>query len=181
MQRVVVIGTSCAGKSTLALRLAARARVQCIDLDDLHWEPNWAEAPDDVFRSRVGEATASEQWIVAGNYKQVRDIVWPAADTVIWLDYSFIVVFSRMLCRTIRRIVHKEILFAGNVENASMHLKVWSKESLINWVITTHLKRRREYTAELSMQKYGHLTVLRFTRPQQLERWLNSGIQITES
>ncbi|MBK7033093.1 MAG: adenylate kinase [Ignavibacteria bacterium] len=173
VQRVVVIGTSCAGKSTLAQRLATRVHTQCIDLDDLHWEPDWVEAPDEVFRSRVLAATASEQWIVAGNYKQVRDIVWPAADTVIWLDFSFIVVFTRMLRRTVRRIIRKEVLFAGNVEKARMHLKVWSKDSLIHWVVATHWKRRREFTNELSQKRYCHLTVLRFTRPQQVEQWMN--------
>ncbi len=181
MQRVVVIGTSCAGKSTLAQRLATRVHTQCIDLDDLHWEPDWVEAPDEVFRSRVLAATASEQWIVAGNYKQVRDIVWPAADTVIWLDFSFIVVFTRMLRRTVRRIIRKEVLFAGNVEKARMHLKVWSKDSLINWVVATHWKRRREFTNELSQNRYCHLTVLRFTRPQQVEQWMNSDVLIKES
>ena len=118
-----------------------------IDLDHLHCEADWVEAPDAVFRERTHQAVAVDSWVVAVNYSQVRDIVWPRADTLVWPDYSFVVVFSRMIRRTVRRVVKKEILFAGNVEDAWMHLKVWSKESLINWVITTHARRRREFAS----------------------------------
>jgi adenylate kinase family enzyme len=85
---VVIIGTTSSGKSTLAEQLAERWDMDFIELDALHWEPNWQEAPLDVFRARVEEATQAEQWVVAGNYHLVRDQVWPKAEAVIWLDYS---------------------------------------------------------------------------------------------
>ncbi|MFZ1043889.1 MAG: shikimate kinase [Anaerolineales bacterium] len=56
-KRVVVIGTTSSGKSTLARRLADQFALDFIELDALHWEPNWREAPDEVFRARVDEAT----------------------------------------------------------------------------------------------------------------------------
>ena len=54
---------------------------ETIDLDYLHWEPNWAEAPDEVFRERVENAISARAWVVAGNYHVVRDIVWAKAQT----------------------------------------------------------------------------------------------------
>ena len=48
-QRIVVIGTTSSGKSTLAARLANRLHMDFIELDALHWEPNWQEAPLEDF------------------------------------------------------------------------------------------------------------------------------------
>jgi adenosyl cobinamide kinase/adenosyl cobinamide phosphate guanylyltransferase len=76
-RRIVVVGTTSSGKSTLAKGLAEKLDVDFIELDALHWEPNWKEAEPEMFRARVEAATRSEVWVVAGNYHVVRDIVWP--------------------------------------------------------------------------------------------------------
>jgi len=41
MRRIVVIGTTGARKSTLAASLAARLDLPPIELDALHWGPQW--------------------------------------------------------------------------------------------------------------------------------------------
>ena len=42
--RIVVIGTTSSGKSTLAERLGAQLGMNFIELDALHWESNWQKA-----------------------------------------------------------------------------------------------------------------------------------------
>ena len=44
MQRLVVVGTSGSGKTTVAGQLALILGVPHIELDSLHWEPDWTEA-----------------------------------------------------------------------------------------------------------------------------------------
>jgi hypothetical protein len=56
-KRIVISGVTSSGKSTLAEKLARRFGMDFIELDALHWEPGWQEAPDDVFRARVEKAT----------------------------------------------------------------------------------------------------------------------------
>jgi adenylate kinase family enzyme len=73
-QRIVVVGTTSSGKSTLAKALAEKIGADFIELDALHWEPNWTEAPNDVFRERVDKATKSTSWVAAGNYNLARDL-----------------------------------------------------------------------------------------------------------
>src|SRR5687768_11356647 len=103
-QRVVVVGVTGSGKSTLAEKLAARCGLHYIELDALHWEPNWQEAPLEVFRPRVEQALqGSDRWIVAGNYHIVRDLVWPRAEAVIWLDYSIWRVLWQLTRRSLKR------------------------------------------------------------------------------
>ncbi len=117
-KRVVVIGSTSSGKSTLAKRMAEQFTLNFIELDALHWEPNWHEAPDEVFRTRVDEATRAEHWVVAGNYPRAREIVWPHAEAVIWLDYSFPRVFWQLTVRTFRRGVLQEELWNGESRKA---------------------------------------------------------------
>ncbi|MFN8386869.1 MAG: hypothetical protein U0X92_10665 [Anaerolineales bacterium] len=110
--RLVVIGTTSSGKSTLAERIATRFGLDFIELDALHWEPNWQEAPLDVFRERVRAATQAEQrWIVAGNYSVVRDLVWTKAEAIIWLDYPFLLVLRQLTRRTFTRWWTQELLW----------------------------------------------------------------------
>lgn len=172
--RIVVIGSTCVGKSTMAKLLAEKTGVEFVELDELHWEANWVEAPDDVFRERVERAVSAEAWVVAGNYSVVRDIVWPKADALIWLDYSFRVVFWRLITRTIRRVSTKEKLFANNVENAWMHFKIWSQESLIHWLFKTYWRRKREFSSLLAHPDNAHLTVHHFKKPTEAARWIES-------
>jgi len=137
-QRMVVIGATSSGKSTLAKRLAEKMGGDFIELDALHWEANWQEAKLDVFRARVETATQSDAWVVAGNYHVARDLVWPKAEAVIWLDYTFPVVFWRLLRRTLRRGIMREELWNGNREKFWQHLKLWSDDSLFHWLFKTY-------------------------------------------
>ena len=171
-RRLVVIGTTSSGKSTLAERLANILGAKFVDLDTLHWEPNWVEAPDDVFRQRVEAATDATAWVVAGNYHAVRDIVWRKAQAIIWLDYPFHVVFWRLFIRTIRRVVTKEKLFSGNVENFWTQAKFWSNDSLFNWFFKTYWRRKREFPILFSLPENAHLTIIHFKHPKEAERWL---------
>src|SRR5215204_3474908 len=150
MKRVVVLGTSGSGKTTLARELAERMNVPHIELDALHWEPNWVEASTEVMRQRVRTelARSSRGWAVDGNYRPVRDEIWPAADTIVWLDYPMTVVFSRVLLRTLRRGWSRQELWSGNRER--LWTQFFSRDSILLWVINTWRIRRRDYPRELA-------------------------------
>jgi adenylate kinase family enzyme len=128
-QRVVVIGTTGSGKTTLAEQLAQIMNVPHIELDALHWEPNWVEASIEVFHSRVEQVIQQPTWVLDGNYSKVRDLVWARADTVIWLDYSLLVIMSRLLKRTIHRTLFKETLWNDNRE--SLRSAFFSRDSIL--------------------------------------------------
>ena len=87
--RIVVVGVTGSGKTTLARQLAERFGVRHVELDGLNWEANWVQASTEVFRERVTEATAGDGWVVDGNYRKTHDITWPRATMIVWLDYPF--------------------------------------------------------------------------------------------
>lgn len=173
-QRVVVVGATSSGKSTLAEQLAQRFDMDFIELDALHWEPNWQEAPLEVFRARVEKATQAEKWAAAGNYRIVRDLIWPQAEAVIWLDYPFLTVLWQLTRRTFRRWRYKEVLWGTNVEPLFTHFKLWSQDSLFHWLFKTYWRRKREIPELLSRAEYSHLKLIRFGHPRETERWLES-------
>ncbi len=113
-KRIVVIGSSNAGKSTLAEQLAERLNAPFIELDGLHWEAGWVEAGRDVFRERVRKAIEPASWVMAGNYThQQQDISWPVADTIVLIDLSLPTVLRRCVRRTWQRWRTQEVLYGG--------------------------------------------------------------------
>lgn len=171
-KRIVVIGVTSSGKSTLAETLAKRFDMSFIDLDALHWEPNWQAAPLEVFRERVEKATGVERWAVAGNYHTVRDLIWPQAEAIIWLDYPFLTVLGQLTRRTFRRWWNREILWGTNREPLLQHFKLWSENSLVHWLFKTYWRRRRETPLLLSEPEYQHLKLLQFKDPDETRQWL---------
>jgi adenylate kinase family enzyme len=153
--RIVVIGSSCAGKSTFAQQLAAARGCACIELDELFWSRDWTPRPLAEFRSSVAQAAAGDAWVAAGNYSSARDLLWPRATTIVWLNYSLPVVLWRGLRRTIRRAALGEVLFHGNRE--SFRRSFLSKESILWWIVSTYHRRRRNFEALRASGEYGHL------------------------
>ena len=172
--RIVVVGTTSSGKSTLAGQLAQKIGGAYIELDSLYWEPNWTPAEPFDFFTRVEEAIRVEAWVVAGNYRLVRELIWENAEVVIWLDYPFHIIFWRLLKRTIQRAITQEELWNGNRENFWGHLKLWSDESLFGWLFKTYWRRKREYPMLFSLPENARLKILHFKHPKETERWLTN-------
>ncbi|OUL31711.1 EutP/PduV family microcompartment system protein [Nostoc sp. 106C] len=164
MQRISVVGTSGSGKTTLAQQISRRLNIPHVELDYLHWEPNWVEVPNEVMRSRVSQALSGNSWVVDGNYSIVRDIVWARADTVIWLDYSWPVVMSRILWRTLSRVVTQQEVCNGNRETWQT---TFSRDSVILWALNTYHKKRREYPQLFTKPEYAHLRIVHLRSPSE--------------
>ncbi|MCC7117695.1 MAG: hypothetical protein IT310_04150 [Anaerolineales bacterium] len=170
-KRIVVIGTTSSGKSTLAKQIADKFDLQFVELDALYWEENWTPAPMPVFFERVENMVEKERWALAGNYSSARQMVWERAQAIVWLDYPFQIVFWRLIKRIVRRSATKELLWGKNIEKGWVHLKLWSPDSLIHWLFKTYWRRKRE--TPLLLAQYPHLQVLHFTLPQEAEDWLS--------
>ncbi len=172
-KRIGVIGSTSSGKSTLAKRLADQYGYDFIELDALHWEPKWQEAPLETFRERVrNNLRQSPGWVVAGNYHVVRDLIWSQAEAIIWLDYSLPRIFWRLTRRTFTRWWTQEELWNGNREPLVRHFMVWSDESLYRWLFKTYWRRKREYPELLALPEHQHLKLIHFKHPKETEAWL---------
>ena len=167
-----MVGTSCSGKTTLARQLARVLGAPHVELDGIHWMPDWQLRPVDEVRQMVGKAAAAERWVMDGNYSAVRDIVWGRATAVVWLNYPFRVVLWRALSRTARRVITREELFSGNREG--FRQSFLSRDSIILWAITSHRRVRREYRRILDGRDYPHLRVIELRGPAEAEELVDS-------
>ena len=171
-QRIVVVGTSGCGKTVFARLLAQSLRCPCVELDELYWGPQWTPKPDAEFRRLVEAAASAPRWVADGNYGRVRDILWPRATTIVWLNYSFQRVLLRALRRTLGRLITREPLWHGNKE--SVRLQFFSRKSILLWVISTFHRRREELASLRATGRYPHLSWVELRRPKDAEPFLRS-------
>ena len=168
MKRIVVIGTSCTGKTTFSSKLASSLNIEHIELDSIYWKENWQPTDDEIFVPKVKKRIDKDEWLVEGNYKVVRDLVWSKATDIIWLNFPFHIVFFRCLSRTIKRIISKEKVYADNVE--TFRKAFFSKDSIILWTVQTYKMRKRVYGNAFREKKYTNLTYHKVNNPKQAKK-----------
>ena len=120
--RILVVGVTGSGKTTVARHLAGLFHIPHIELDALYWEPSWTSAPPEEFRRRISAATVCGAWVVDGNYSVSHDITWTKATMLVWLDYSLPLIMWRLWWRVLRRALRREVLWNGNRERLWVHL-----------------------------------------------------------
>jgi adenylate kinase family enzyme len=179
LRRISVVGTSGSGKTTFAGRLAERLGVPHVELDAIHWGPDWTPLEIQEFRARTARALAGDAWTTDGNYSRVRDIVWGLADTVVWLDYSLPIVLSRVIGRTLRRTICQEELWSGNREHLGEAL--FGRDSIIRWTVRTYGRRRREYPLLFRRPEYAHVRFVRLRSPRAARAWLEGVVPAHEA
>lgn len=168
--RIAVVGVTGSGKTTVAAQLAKALGFPHIELDALHWQANWTMARLENFRQQVAQALSGPAWVTDGNYAKVRDLIWPRANTLVWLDYPLAVVLWQLTHRTLARILHHEVLWNGNRE--TFRGQFLSRDSLFLWAMQTHKRHRSEYTRLLSLPEYAHLQVIHLYSRKETQRWL---------
>src|SRR5437588_7389683 len=112
------MGSSCAGKTTLAAQVAERLRVPHVELDALHHGPNWTEATAEELRAKLEAAlTGLDGWVADGNYMdKLGTWLIDQADTIVWLDLPLRTSLRRLWGRHRMRIREDVELWNGNRE-----------------------------------------------------------------
>jgi adenylate kinase family enzyme len=177
MRRVAVMGGSCAGKTTVSGKLAAALGVPHIELDALHHDAGWQEAPAELLQARVRAAldAATDGWVVDGNYgAKLGSLVLERADTVVLLDPPLLPTFRRGLRRTITRTITREELWNGNREQIR---HAFTRYWIPWWVLGNHRRHRHEVPQRVAA--LPHLELVHLRSDAEVDRWLQS-IQATE-
>jgi adenylate kinase family enzyme len=172
--RIVVIGTSGAGKTTLARKIAERLGLPHIELDAINWQPGWRDLDrhdQPEFVRRVAEAIQAERWVADGNYGSVRDMLWRRATHLVWLDYERPVIMVRVIARSVYRAALGGELWAGTGNREHWHDFIRPSHP-IRWAWSTWRQRRRETEERLGRSEFAHLVVFRLRRPAEADRVL---------
>ena len=172
--RINIVGTAGSGKSTFARLLAEKMNVPYIQLDELHWKPNWTESTDEELFPKLKNALSSERWVLDGNYTRTIPIKWKRVQTVIYLDLPFLIVLYRIISRSLLRSIKNEELWHGNKETVWKHL--FTRDSMILWTIRTFHKNREKYEELFGKEEYSHIKFVRLRTRKEVKDFLNEKI-----
>lgn len=168
--RVVVVGASGSGKTTLARELCAVLAAPHIELDALWHHEGWTNPTVEEFHADVSSALQTDEWVVDGNYSEVRDLVWQQATAVVFIDLPRWVGVARATRRTARRVLTREQLWNGNRERWWTALADWHP---IRWSWSTHPLLRQRYMGLLADPAYSHLVTFRLRSRADVRHWLD--------
>jgi adenylate kinase family enzyme/GrpB-like predicted nucleotidyltransferase (UPF0157 family) len=158
MRRIVILGTSGAGKSTVARALGDIYRLPHVDLDALT-TGTYPPVTGEAFVRRVRDLVASPAWIVDGDYQRsLGDLVLSRAEVAVWLDLPLRTSLARMW----RRTAHDVRVGARPFELA-----------LTRWVaheIRSHLRRR--FTLHRRLSAHPDLSVVHLRTQREVDAWL---------
>jgi len=104
VQRVAILGSGGAGKTTVAVELGGRTGIPVVHLDPLYWAPGWVARPPEEFGAALAAAVGEERWILDGNvlWGDEDDPRFRRADTVVFLDLPRRTCIRRALLLRIR-------------------------------------------------------------------------------
>ena len=86
MQRVMIVGTSGVGKTTLAGHISEATGLPVHHLDMLAWQAGWVRRPAVAFEHDLDAVLAGERWVADGNYIKSLPERAGLADTLILID-----------------------------------------------------------------------------------------------
>lgn len=164
MERVLIIGSPGAGKSTFSHELASLTALPLHHLDRMFWLPGWIERDRDEGQTELREVLGTERWIIDGNYGSTLPLRLERADTVVWLDYP-----TRLcLTRALKRWWHyrgqtRPDMTEGCPERLDLEFLLYVLTFRRNWQI-------RNRTA---LEGFAG-AIVRFTDPSEAADWLAS-------
>ncbi|MGB5655140.1 MAG: adenylate kinase [Acidimicrobiia bacterium] len=176
MERIAVVGSPGSGKSTVAKALSIALGIPHLELDAVFHQQGWVELPTDEFQNAVRTFIEGDAWIVDGNYTRqgITDLVWPRADTVVWLDLPRYRTMRRVGARTLRRIFRGEKLWNGNQERWRNIVDPRPEENILLWTWTRYNKVKEQYGDRFDNPRWSELNRVRLTSQVEVDRFLAS-------
>ncbi|RPF26522.1 adenylate kinase family enzyme [Georgenia muralis] len=166
--RVLVAGTSGAGKTSTARRIAERLGVQHVEIDALYHGPGWTPRP--TFEADVQRFVAEPSWVTEWQYASVRAALAERADLLVWVDLPRARVMQQVVVRTVVRRRRRQELWNGNVEPPLWTI-LTDREHIVRWAWTTHRKTAAR-VADLRRRR-PDLPVVRLRSWPEIEHWIS--------
>lgn len=91
MKRVIILGPSGTGKTTLCREMGERFHLTELHLDSVYWQKDWNHIDKDEFHKwMISFFQKHNNWVIDGNYSNNRHfhLRLKLADTIILLDYG---------------------------------------------------------------------------------------------
>jgi len=180
MRRISVVGSSGAGKTTLARALAARLGLAHVELDSFYHQADWSHPSTEAFRTSVEKALTDAEashggWTLCGDYEsQLEKLRELRSDTIVWVDLAKPLVMARLARRTVRRALTREELWNGNREPLTNFYRWDPEANVVRWSWTHFDERRLRFQSHIADGSWDHLRVVHLKTTRDAENFLGS-------
>jgi adenylate kinase family enzyme len=168
MEKIAIIGSPGAGKTTFAINLRKILNIKVFHLDRLFWERGWKRKSREARIEILDKIVREKQWIIEGTYLSSSEPRLEEADTIIFLD-----IFP-WLC--LRRIIARHRKNRGKPRR---DLPIDSKDKLTPGrmckVVTFPLTDRKKF--KLTLNKYASKHIIWLSSPKEVEEFLKEQIK----
>ena len=166
MDRILIIGCSCSGKSTLARAMGKKLHLPVVHLDQLWWREGWHNVTLEEFDAQLAKALKQERWIIDGNYGELYfNERLTDADRIILFQFSRV----RCLIRVLRRYqMYKGQTRPDLAENCPEKIDA----EFLFWVLFKGRSRRRRNHFKQIAQQYADKAVV-LKSPRAVKQFLS--------
>ena len=171
-----MIGSSGSGKTHVARRVSEALGLPLLELDSVSHRGGWSATSPEDFREEVELFAKGPQWVIDGSYTSygTREVVWPMADTFVWLDPPKRTVMRRVITRTLRRVITREELWDGVKEPWSNLYSLDPHRNIIVWAWTRFEHTRSKLESAMNDGSWAHADVRRLRTAGEVDRFLHS-------
>jgi len=146
MKKILVLGCCGAGKSTFSKKIHSILKLDLIHLDSHYHKPNWVEPEKEEWAKVLKQILRRENFIMDGTYLESLDERIKKSDTIIYLDYSLIKCFFRVIKRVLTDFGKKRSDMAPGCKEEFDLEFLW-------FVLTFNNKFRKKITQKLNSVK----------------------------
>jgi hypothetical protein len=176
MNRIVVVGSSGSGKTTFARRLAAHLGVAHLEMDAVFHRHGLAHVAHQDFLPVLDEFTDRTAGSSTGTTRATgREMLsgprpTPSSGSILPRRTAF----SRVVKRTLRRVLTREEMWPGVREPFSNLYRLDPYENIIVWTWTRHGHVREKYETAMVDGSWEHTAVHRLRSETEVEAFLDS-------
>jgi len=170
-KRIIILGGSCSGKSTLANKISLDIGTPVYHLDAFFLDSNWNKKNLNELLEISNKILLKEEGVIDGNYTEVLSerIKW--ADLIIFIDVPTITHLYRMLYRiiTIRLGIEKRY---GNPEGTKSEFSL----NFLSWVLNWNKKQKKKIFSMLEQTKDKKILIIKNPKKFKIESLFKNDI-----
>lgn len=160
MNKIAIVGSSGAGKSTIAKKLGELLAIRVWHLDSLFWKPNWILSTKEEQQVIHAKLLKFDQWIIDGNYSETLEERFAQADTIVFLDVG------RVHC--LYRVVVRYLKYRNRTRpDMAAHCPEKIDWEFIHWIWTFPNKRKQALIDQLRAHSSKRIFILQSKRQVQ--------------
>ena len=162
MEKIIVIGSPGAGKSSFSKKLKNITKLPLYHIDMLYHKKDGTHITKEELEEKLKEIFKTDKWIIDGNYSKTLKERFDRADLIIWLDYSTYAQVKGIFNRILKNYGKEKTEIPGCKERFNF--------TFFKYVITYNKKKRHIIVDNLN--GIPEDKVLIFKKRKALNKWL---------